>query len=682
LYRPIIGSLCIAAAAWSGATAAENDLCPPGDLLQLDGVRIAERFAHIAEGQRPEGSRPRSAPLAGGDPPLVDLGGARTIHALLVQAGSDDVYTVEGSADGESWRPLAVARADARTGLRSRALRLSRTATVRYLRVLPGEGDGRFHLAKLSAWCKPPAVPPAVAAAPPRASDWIEPLKLALAFAGLALFGWGVWLKRTGRPEQYRRARDVALATLGLLAALGWWNFGSFHAGRHVHDWDQFHYFVGGKYFAELGYDGLYPAATLADLEDGLIDRVRTRTIRMMATNSTVDALEALADPAEYRDRFSDERWQSFMRDVAWFRGRHHPDLWERIYLDHGFNAPPAWTMLGGSLVQRLPATDATILALSLIDTLLLLAMWGTVVWGFGWREACVGLLWWGTNMMADFGWTGGALLRQDWLMLTVVGICLARRGRTLLGGFALGYAALLRVFPVLLLGGVALQVAARVVRGRRPFVGGESWRLGAGVLAALLILLPLSSFVTGGFDGWHEFVDNSRGNLRATGINMVGLMSVLTYDGELRKAAMYDRDDPGWEDRWRQANRELFSKRRPLLWLLVAAFLPLLAWAVRDEESWVALALGIGLIPLGLFVACYYLTCLLGLGLLYRRFGDGVGLLLCLLSLATHVSDWWWRSRIDMDSRFAFNSLATVLVVVALTVLAGRAHRAGRAGI
>ena len=194
-----------------------------------------------------------------------------------------------------------------------------------------------------------------------------------------------------------------------------------------------------------------------------------------------------------------------------------------------------------------------------------------------------------------------------------------------------------------------------------------------------MLVLVPLSSVTGDGLAAWGTFIENSRANLRATGINMVGLMSVLSYDHDLRKASAFDAEDDGWEDRWRTGKRELFAKRQPLLSLLFLAFLPLLAWAVRDEQDWVALALGIGLIPIGLFVASYYLAFLLGFGLLHRRYGDVVGLLLCLLSVATHFGDWLWRARIEMDTRFAWNSLATVLTVIVLTIVAGRRSRLGR---
>ena len=74
--------------------------------------------------------------------------------------------------------------------------------------------------------------------------------------------------------------------------------------------------------------------------------------------------------------------------------------------------------------------------------------MWGTVWWASGWRTMTVALLWWGTNYPARFTYIGGAFLRADWLAFAVIGICLARRGYLVPAGAAVGWSALLRVFP------------------------------------------------------------------------------------------------------------------------------------------------------------------------------------------------------------------------------------------
>ena len=88
---------------------------------------------------------------------------------------------------------------------------------------------------------------------------------MGVALAASALFGWGVVLRRAGREEVDRRLRDGVLALLGVLAAFCWWNLFAFHFYSPVHSWDQFHYYVGSKYQAELGYERLYACTAVKD---------------------------------------------------------------------------------------------------------------------------------------------------------------------------------------------------------------------------------------------------------------------------------------------------------------------------------------------------------------------------------------------------------------------------------
>jgi hypothetical protein len=644
--------------------------CPPGDLLRLDGVRALTSNAERLVGSEflEEGSDDSSLIL---EPPLeIDLGQRRTLNALMLQAGHDDLYTVEGSADGESWKLLAVAREVEGGGLRSRAMRLSRPADVRYLRVRAEGGDGSFSISGIRAWCRVPEQPPQPvqsSSSPPR----FRPIRLAqfgIALGGLVLFAWGVVLRRAGRPEARRRVRDLTLAGLGLLAALAWWNFGRFHPGLgFVHAWEQFHYFLGGKYFDELGYQRLYPCVAIADAEDGLDPGRNARRVRDM---KELPAASILADPDRCKQHFSATRWESFRSDVRWFRGKLPPVLWERIFLDHGYNPPPAWGILGTTLTRHLPASDRSILALALLDPVLLVALFAAVLWAFGWRATCVALLWWGTNRLG-----------QDWLLLSVLGICLMRRKYAFLAGLALGYATLLRIFPGLLVAALVLRVAATSVRARRLAITREQTRFGLGCLVAVSLLLSLTAVTADGLSSWRDFGENVRPMTQTPGPNMVGLMSVLTYEHSSRRAALVEA---GVEDPNAVVNKsrgDLAERRRPLHWLLFAGFTLLLALAVRDEPDWSTLVLGIGLIPVGVFVSSYYYGILLGYGLLWRRSGDGVAASLCALSVVSHGIAWVWPAPVHWDTRFAASSLATIVLVLGITglVLSGRRSEEAR---
>ena len=187
--------------------------------------------------------------------------------------------------------------------------------------------------------------------------------------------GWGLVLRRQGREDHAKRTRDAGLAALGILAGLCWWNLGAFHFGHYLHLADHYHYFLGAKYYTELGHERLYECTAIADTEEGLEQIVRQRRIRDMRSNRLVSTAAVLADPDDCKSRFTPARWDAFKRDVAWFRAAMPPPRWERTFVDHGYNAPPAWGILGSTLSKMVVATDTTIVGLALIDPLLLLVM-------------------------------------------------------------------------------------------------------------------------------------------------------------------------------------------------------------------------------------------------------------------------------------------------------------------
>ena len=659
---------------------AADDSCPEGNLLEAPGVLVSgggPGAPRTIDGRfESEGGSSGALAVHLDSPLQIDMGTPRTIGAMLLQADGDDDYVVEGSIDGVSWAPLAMAGAAGAGGMRSRALRLPEPARVRYLRVSGSGGDGSFSVSEIAAWCGVPERP--TEADLPKASGlWprgaVRGVQLGTALLGTLLLGWGLVLRRLGREDRSKRTRDVGLAALGILAGLCWWNLGAFHFGNYLHLADHYHYFLGAKYFDELEHTRLYECTAAADVEQGLGEIVRQRRIRDLQTNRLVSAEWIVNDPGSCKAQFTTERWEQFGRDVDWFRRAIPPPMWERMFVDHGYNASPAWGILGTSFSRLVPANDATILALGLIDPLLLLVMWGLVIWAFGWRTACIAALWWGTNQLEGFPWTGGAFLRQDWLVLSIAGICLVRQRRMAAGGFALTYATLLRVFPGFIVAALVLRAATRVWRGIRTgngtAVAREYVSFAAGCLLALFLLVPLSIWTSGGPAAWGAFAENSKANLRSTGANMVGLMVVLSYEHENRWEVLADPERLNPELKWLEAKRDVYERRRPLFWLLSLGFVWLLWRAVKDEPDWVALTLGIGLIPIASFPACYYFSILLGYGLLLERRKEGVGMLLCALSVVTHLAFLAYPSGLFYDQRYGLDSLAVVLFVVLVSV-------------
>ena len=105
---------------------------------------------------------------------------------------------------------------------------------------------------------------------------------------------------------------------------------------------------------------------------------------------------------------------------------------WGEVLRDHGFNPPPLWPLLGGALANRVPpGSHAGILALTLLDPLLLLAMFAAIAWAFGVESMLLASIYFCTIHGASFGWIGGGFLRYVWLASLVGAVCCLKRDRT-----------------------------------------------------------------------------------------------------------------------------------------------------------------------------------------------------------------------------------------------------------
>src|SRR6185369_2704796 len=174
----IVGLACASLVGLSGATVAWGEpaspACGPENLLA--GLKPAARSgvggdaAPVTDGAAaPEGALwdgPAAVKLDGGGASLTyDLGTARSVSALFLQADANDSYKISGSTDGKpgTFRILAeVANVvDRGHGLRNRSVQIQ-PVTIRYLRVGDAEGDGAFSVSELAAYCVVPTPFPPV----------------------------------------------------------------------------------------------------------------------------------------------------------------------------------------------------------------------------------------------------------------------------------------------------------------------------------------------------------------------------------------------------------------------------------------------------------------------------------------------------------------------------------------
>jgi len=472
---------------------------------------------------------------------------------------------------------------------------------------------------------------------------FVETAKAVLATAAVAVLWVGVRAAPGGR---LRRGCEMLLIVLAAASAIAWWNFMRFHYDHFTHYSDTFHYYVGSKYFDELGYTRLYACVAVADAEAGLSTGVFDRDLRDLVTNRMQSARTVLADPSACKKHFSLDRWQGFAHDVGWFRSRVPIARWHVIQRDHGYNPPPSWGMVGGWLANRAPASDAQMRWILGIDSVLLAALWASIAWGFGWRVLCVAMVYWGTNLFGDFGWNGGSFLRQSWLATAIVGIVLLRKEKHAAAGLLLTLSAGLRIFPAAIVLGVVLRAGWDLFRQPRGGLGRERVRfaLGCGAAVALLAL----SVPSQGPGAWAAFVENSATHLATPLKNHMGLRTVLAHDATNVDRMVTEGTPIERYEAWADARTDAFAGREVAYWAALALFGALLVFAVRDQPDWVAAVLAMGLIPIAFELTNYYYSILLAYGLLFARW-PAIGIGLCAVAAASWLSVelWMWQDEI-----------------------------------
>lgn len=694
-------ALAVCLAAHGSAQAQEtSSQCPAGNLLaglRPVGAQDLRRDLGLLTDDQvgPEGAI-WDAPLAvlfetPAATVTYDFGRSVPLMALHVQADANDTYTVWGSDDGQSFRVLGRVEpaAEGVHGLRSRQLGLGGVAT-RFLRLGEGVGDNFYSVSEIQAFCQLPTPfppKPKVIKAPKAEaaknfySYWNDlssrKWEFVLAVLGCWLLYWWHQKEREGTAKEAKRLFDRLLAIAGLVAALTYVNFGFFHFGNFIHGWDTFHYYVGSKYFRELSYDRLYECVAVADAEDPkLRRRVELRKITNLRTNALETTEEILKHPERCKEHFTAERWDSFKRDLNWFRNRESPKRWDDTSTDHGYNATPVWNIAGSLLANTGQASDTQIFVLNLIDPAYYLAMIGILWWAFGWRTLSVGLLAFATFFPSRFYWTGGAYLRWDWLFYTVASVALLKKDRPLLAGFALGYATLLRVFPGFVGVGPVLAASIMVVRTVRarmkpavaPAEGADAsssppppapvgfmpalreallasalrpyLRYFLGAALAVAVLVPVSIVVAGGSGAYKAFVQNTVKHKETPLTNYMGLRTVTAYrPSEAGRFLRTDKLTDPWK-RWKDARLAGYKQARPLHYAIVLGFLVLIGLAVyRFPTPWMAAAFGSMFIAVGVELTCYYYAFIIIPAMLWEKRRDVGWALLALTALSEIVS-------------------------------------------
>lgn len=337
----------------------------------------------------------------------------------------------------------------------------------------------------------------------------------------------------------------------------------------NLHDF--YHYYLGSKYFRELGYYNLYDCTVAADLEgdqrvdpDWLIRDLRTLRMKRASTFAR--------DTRLCKRGFGDERWEEFRGDVHTLTRWMGVGMLKKVLQDKGYNATPPWNALISPLANAVPLENkAGMFALLSLDLLFTLGIFVAVGLTFGWRSALFVAAFWSLNFMTAAGFSRGSISRVDWLACLVGAWCLIRRGRYAAAGVLGGLATGLRVFPVLFFAGLGFKLIHDLVRRRtltRRYV-----RFFAAFALTLGLLVGLTAATSKGRESWRHFSDN-----------------ITMHDDKLagyRVGLKYAIVDAGARGSTRA--RDALASRWPLRWgaqLLVLTVVFLAAPRLSDERT------------------------------------------------------------------------------------------------
>jgi hypothetical protein len=447
-------------------------------------------------------------------------------------------------------------------------------------------------------------------------------LRMFLTFAGAMLVLYELRSDKMGEWLSQRVRRNIAIV-FSVLAFGAYFDFGNPNVryAEYIHRHEFFHYYLGSKYFEELGYKRIYECTAAAEMELGRATQVKNRELRdlrenLIKKNTAPDVQQHIE---ECREIFSKkpERWAAFKQDVDWFYKSSAGSYWDNMQKDHGYNPPPVWTMAGKFWSSLGTANLDFFKYLSAIDIVLHVGIVLLVFWSFGWRVGAIATVWWGCNYPANFYWTGGAFMRQDWFFFLTASFCLAHKRKFGLAGAALVWASLLRVFPMLLFAGVGMIIVIRFVMSLRQGKGfwaaihPDHKRFLAGCIIALGVLVPTSMAVTNGVTAYKDFFAHTLGTHNHTPLtNHMGLKTLMVHDwgGRMRFTRNDSLDDP-FRD-WKGGRTERAQATRHLRHGIVLLLGLWMAWALRRERFlWVGMALSLPIAMSLVELTCYYYT-------------------------------------------------------------------------
>lgn len=454
--------------------------------------------------------------------------------------------------------------------------------------------------------------------------NFSEIVKIGLCYGAICftIFHY-VWLniigsQTTSKLNKLKKIHILSFCLFAFFATLNYSRYNPTKLLAHYDSYDLLHYYINAKYFNELGYFNLTAALAIADKENGLYaGNSVTHYLAQDKNDYKRRKIEhAYSRSKEVKGKFSNEKWLEFKED-AYFIQRNKklfPEHWRQLLLDHGFNGTPAWLVIAKPLASNVPVKYAVYL--TLIDPILILVMLGLIYYAFGSIVTIYSLLF--ICLCYSFRWPtiGWAFLRYDWLFGIIASIAFLKKEKYFLGGLALGFAALMRFFPILW--GLCLGIKVLYIfinkknssfKERVSSIPKKYFNFLYGFLLIVFIFI-CGSFFTHGLGTYKQSIKNLTAHVKPHNLSSrrMGLSIATQYRGETNQKFIS------------KEKKELVESLKPLNFGLGVLLLITLIWASIKKElkDWEMLALG----PLVFFwfttASYYYYACRLSLVILH----------------------------------------------------------------
>ncbi len=338
--------------------------------------------------------------------------------------------------------------------------------------------------------------------------------------AQILLVTLGAMLASSYSGNERRRTQFLCVwALIGLTVSAFWLenrrDLNRFY-GQHkiTRIWNVFHYYLGAKYFDELGYEDLYNCIYFAEAELG--SRFHNHvTVRDLTTLGMISRGEAVVRGRRcVEERFTEERWKDFHRDWRVLRKHASTNKWSRMLQDRGYNPTPFWTVIGTQLANAVDLSDfPQILWMGSLDWILIALTFVVLAWAFGITMALACSILFTIHFVNDDRLIGG-ILQYDWWCAIMASMAFFHRRKMMLSGGLMAYATCARVFPGFLFLGPLLLYVVQFYHSRfyfthcRPgaFSGQFLRRFILSFVVSCAVLFMVGCGTARGVGAWNDF--------------------------------------------------------------------------------------------------------------------------------------------------------------------------------